>query len=171
MALLRNLRNFDQAGVSDAVAAEVAARLADPARVQRSRQLPMRFLSAHRAVPSLRWAWALERAIDHSLPNVPALGGRTLILVDTSGSMDSRFSRDGSLMRWDAAAVFGIALGLRCEHGEVVSFSDSTRPFDVAKGESLLRAVRRWKEGVTSSAAARAPRPPCDATSTATTGS
>src|SRR4029079_2962891 len=54
MALLRNLRNLDQAGVSDEVASVVAARLADPAQVATSRQLPMRFLSAYRAVPSLR---------------------------------------------------------------------------------------------------------------------
>jgi hypothetical protein len=32
-ALLRNLRNFDEAGVPDDVAARVAARLADPEQV------------------------------------------------------------------------------------------------------------------------------------------
>lgn len=158
MALLRNLRNFDQAGLSDAVAGQLAARLADPDQVARSRQLPMRFLSAYRAAPSLRWAWALEQAVGHSLSNVPRLGGRTLILVDTSSSMDSGFSKDGTLMRWDAAAVFGIALGSRCEHADVVSFSSAqryygdapgakTREFDLAAGESLLRAVERWKSG------------------------
>jgi hypothetical protein len=109
MAKLRNLRNFDQAGVSDAVAATVAARLADPAEVARSRQLPMRFLSAYRAAPSLRWAYALETALQHALSNVPALAGRTLVLIDTSGSMNSTFSRDGALRCWDAAAVFGLA--------------------------------------------------------------
>ncbi|WP_447004016.1 TROVE domain-containing protein [Saccharothrix isguenensis] len=156
MAQLRNLRNFDEAGVSDEVAAEVAARLADPEQVARSRQLPMRFLSAYRAAPSLRWAWALERAIAQSLANVPALGGRTLVLADTSSSMQAGFSRDGSLMRWDAAAVFGIALGLRCADADVVSFSSSqyyssdppgarTMVFPVRPGESLLRSVDRWK--------------------------
>lgn len=156
MALLRNLRNLDEAGVSDEVAAEVAARLADPGQVARSRQLPMRFLSAYRAAPSLRWAWALEQAITHSLANVPALGGRTLVLVDTSSSMQASFSRDGSLMRWDAAAVFGIALGSRCADADVVSFSSSqyyssdppgprTMVFPVNGGESLLRSVDRWK--------------------------
>ena len=75
MALLRNLRNFDQAGVSDAVAAQVAARLADPAQVARSRQLPMRFLSAYRARPSLRWAYPLEQALglaSATFPRCPA---------------------------------------------------------------------------------------------------
>ncbi|MEV8443605.1 TROVE domain-containing protein [Actinosynnema sp. NPDC051121] len=145
MATLRNLRNFDAAGVSDAVAAQVAERLADGGQVARSRQLPMRFLSAYRAAPSLRWAWALEQAITHSLGNVPELPGRTLVLVDTSYSMNAPFAEDGTLKRWDAAAVFGIALGSRCERADVVSYSDKTRPFPLRRGESLLKAVERWK--------------------------
>ncbi|WP_436493418.1 TROVE domain-containing protein [Actinokineospora sp. HUAS TT18] len=152
MALLRNLRNFDEAGVSDEVAAQVAARLSDPAQVARSRQLPMRFLSAYRAAPSLRWGHALDLALAASLDSVPRLAGRTLILVDTSGSMAGVFSRDGSLRRWDAAAVFGIALGARCDKADVVSFSSAyhgapTKRFPLRKGESLLRAVERWKDG------------------------
>lgn len=153
MALLRNLRNFDEAGVSDDVARHVAERLADPAQVAKSRQLPMRFLSAYRAAPSLRWAWALEQAIAHSLANVPALPGRTLVLVDTSASMNMGFSRDGSLMRWDAAAVFGLALARRCAKADVVSFSDAhwskraTKVFKLHPGGSLLSDVERWKSG------------------------
>jgi hypothetical protein len=158
MALLRNLRNFDQAGVADATARTIADRLADPAQVAKSRQFPLRFLSAYRAAPSLRWSWALEQAITHSLANVPTLTGRTLILVDTSSSMDSGFSRDGTLMRWDAAAIFGIALGARCAQAEVVSFSSAqhyytdppgprTKVFGLQAGESLLRSVERWKTG------------------------
>ena len=152
MALLRNLRNFDEAGVSDAVAQRVAERLADKVQVAKSRQLPMRFLAAYRAAPSLRWALALERAIAHALDNVPVLGGRTLVLVDTSASMNDRFSRDGSLMRWDAAAVFGLALGRRCAKADVVSFSDGywgqgTKVFKLRRGGSLLSDVDRWKSG------------------------
>ncbi|WP_174575747.1 TROVE domain-containing protein [Nocardia miyunensis] len=144
-ALLRNLRNFDQAEVSDEVAAQVAARLADPEQVSRSRQLPMRFLSAYRAAPSLRWGRALEPALGRSLSSVPALRGRTLVLVDTSASMNSVFSRDGRLRRWDAAVVFGIALASRCEHADLVSFSISSLVFDLRPGEALLRAAERWQ--------------------------
>jgi len=154
MALLRNLRNFDEAGVSDEVAATVAAKLASPDEVARSRQFPMRFLSAYRAAPSLRWGYALEKALDASLANVPELDGRTLVLVDTSGSMNAGFSRDGTLMRWDAATVFGLALARRCATADVVSFSsaywggrDATKVFDVKRGESVLKALDRWKNG------------------------
>ena len=147
MALLRNLRNFDQAGVSDEVAAQVAARLADPEQVAKSRQLPMRFLSAYRAAPSLRWSYPLEQALGHSLANIPRLGGRTLILVDTSGSMHAPFSKDGTLMRWDSAVVFGLALASRCAAVDVVSFSSHSVPFPVQPGESVLRGIERWKTG------------------------
>ena len=156
MALLRNLRNFDEAEVSDDVAAQVAAKLSDPEQVAQSRQLPMRFLSAYRAAPSLRWAHALDKALTASIDNIPVLKGRTLILVDTSSSMDAGFSKDGTLMRWDAAALFGIALGNRAAQADVVSFSSTarywgdphgahTKQFPIRRGESLLRSLDRWK--------------------------
>ncbi|MEI5032364.1 TROVE domain-containing protein [Streptomyces sp. S1A(2023)] len=158
MALLRNLRNFDEAGVSDEVADTVARLLADPEQVAKSRQLPMRFYSAFNAAPSLRWGHALDKALTASLANIPQLGGRTLILVDTSSSMDAPFSQDGTLMRWDAAALFGIALGARCAHADVASFSSAryymsdqpgakTKAFPLTRGGSLLGDVRKWKEG------------------------
>lgn len=158
MALLRNLRNFDEAGVSDAATEQVAKRLADPEQIARSRQLPMRFYSAFNAAPSLRWGHALEKALTASLANIPQLAGRTLILVDTSSSMNAGFSRDGSLMRWDAAALFGIALGRRCADADVVSFSSArmywnqapgakTKTFPLARGGSVLGDVKKWRDG------------------------
>lgn len=147
LALLRNLRNFDAAGVGDDVAAAVAARLSDPGEVARSRVLPMRFLSAYHAARSLRWAYPLELALQHALANVPALDGRVLILIDTSGSMRSQFSKDGTLRYWDAAAVFGLALAMRATEPTVVSFSTSASVFPQTPGESLLSALRRFKDG------------------------
>jgi hypothetical protein len=146
MALLRNLRNFDEAGVSDGTATAVCARLSDPHEVARSRQLPFRFLSAYRAAPSDRWKWALERALGHSLGNIPELPGRTLILIDTSGSMGAGFSKDGKLARWDAAALFGLAVAARCAVADVFSFSSRTIAFPQVKGESVLRSLARWQQ-------------------------
>ena len=142
MALLRNLRNFDEAGVPDEIAAEVAARLADPEQVAKSRQLPMRFLSAFRSVPSLRWGQALEVALGHSLANVPPLPGRTLVLVDVSGSMDNRMSGKSGLSRVDAAKVFGAAVALRAEQPTLVWFNNASGQVPVPKGMALLRLVQ-----------------------------
>jgi hypothetical protein len=144
-ALLRNLRNFDEAGVSDEVAAQVAARISDPAEVARSRQFPLRYLAAYRHAPSLRWAHALERALGHSLAHVPALPGRTLVLVDRSGSMFfARLSDRSQLTRADAAAVFGTALALRAEQADLVQFGTSSNVVPFGAGESVLRVLERF---------------------------
>ncbi|CAL9413161.1 hypothetical protein SUDANB108_01702 [Streptomyces sp. enrichment culture] len=145
MALVRNLRNFDEAGVSDEVAERVAARISDPAEVARSRQFPFRYLAAHRHAPSLRWSYALERALGHSLANVPALSGRTLVLVDRSGSMFwSRLSDRSELDRADAAAIFGTALALRAERADLVEFGTTSERVAFRTGESVLRILDRF---------------------------
>ncbi len=144
MALLRNLRNFDEAGVSDEVAASVIAKLTDPEQVARSRQLPMRFLSAYKAAPSLRWAAALEKALDLSLDNVPSLKGRTLILWDCSGSMfpyGGGGGTDSTLGNFEIAGIFCSALALRAESPTLVQFGTNHKEIRVSKGGAVLKLV------------------------------
>ncbi|MER7000463.1 TROVE domain-containing protein [Streptomyces sp. NPDC000410] len=146
MALLRNLRNFDEAGVSDDVAARVAARLSDASEVARSRQFPFRYLAAHQHAPSPRWADALERALGHSLANVPVLPGRTLILVDRSDSMFwDTVSERSKLTRADAAAVFGTALAMRAEQADLVEFGWGSAEVPFEPGEPVLEVLKRFR--------------------------
>lgn len=147
MALLRNLRNFDQAGVSDKVASKITAKLTDPAQVARSRQLPFRFLTAYREAPSLRWSYPLDQALTASMGNVPKLAGRTLILIDTSSSMSWAVSGRSDVRRWDLSALFGLALARACDHADVWSFSTRAMPWQPVRGESLLKSLERWKQG------------------------
>ncbi|WP_449063091.1 TROVE domain-containing protein [Planomonospora algeriensis] len=145
MALLRNLRNLDEAGVSDEVAAHVAARLADPGEVARSRQLPFRFYSAYRSAPSLRWGHALERALTSATGNVPSFGGRTLVLVDTSASMTSGgVSARSKVTPAQAAALFGVALAARGERVDLYGFADGVFRHGVRRGASVLKEVERF---------------------------
>ncbi|MEU1200822.1 TROVE domain-containing protein [Streptomyces sp. NPDC005813] len=158
MALVRNLRNFDEAGVSDEVAEQVTARISDPAEVARSRQFPFRYLAAYRHAPSLRWSYPLERALGHSLANVPALPGRTLVLVDRSGSMFySRMSDRSELTRADAAAIFGTALALRAADADLVEFGTTSSRVKYRRGESVLKVLERFGDlgGTDTSAAVR----------------
>jgi hypothetical protein len=157
MALLRNLRNFDEAGLPDDVAATVAARLVDPEQVARSRQLPYRFLSAYRAVSNLRWSHPLEKALNLSLANIPQLPGRTLILVDRSPSMfphylhmhapqvQERVKKTGITLA-DQAALFGAALALRCADALVVQYGARSEEVDIPRGGSVLPLLARFTE-------------------------
>jgi len=143
MATLRNLRNFDEAGVSDEVAETVAKRLADPANVASSRQFPFRFWNAYNAASNLRWAYSLEKAINASLANVPPLPGRSLILVDLSGSMYGvKLTEKSSLDNAQAAKIFGAALALRAESADLYGYSNTEIRVDVPKNGSLLPIVK-----------------------------
>jgi hypothetical protein len=153
MALTRNLRNFDQVGVSDRF---VTGRFLDPEEVRKSRQFPLRFLTAWKAVSSLRWGNALEGALNLSLGNVPAFPGRTLVLVDVSPSMrDLTLSRrtDGhqnpavTPYRWETAGVFGAALAQRAEQADVFLFDWTVMArAKVHRGDSVLRFVEQCGE-------------------------
>src|SRR4051812_2167622 len=148
MALLRNLRNLDEAGVPDSVVGPILTRLADPEQVKRSRQLPFRFWSAYQEAPSLRWGHALEQALGHSLANVPALDGRTLVLVDVSDSMTWETVSGNSKMDYaTAAAIFGLALKIQ-NPGAVDLWGFANRQFHVTgvdRGSSLLRSVEAFR--------------------------
>lgn len=142
MALIRNLRNLDEAKVSDKDVAAAIARIQDPEQVAKSRQLPYRFYSAYKNAPSLRWGHALDVALNLSLGNIPALGGRTLILIDTSGSMSSTMSDKSKMTYQEVAGLFGIALGLK---GEADVYGWADRPFHFpVKGTSVLKNLEEY---------------------------
>ena len=105
MALLRNLRNFEEKGVSKAVLRQVAEKIADPDEVARSRQFPFRFWSAYKNSGTMFFGPALEEAMELSMSNVPTFKGRTLVMVDSSGSMENVISAKSSVTRTEVAAV------------------------------------------------------------------
>ncbi|GGM62028.1 RNA-binding protein [Thermopolyspora flexuosa] len=149
MALLRNLRNFDQAGVPDEVAERVAAKLADPEEVAASRQLPYRFFSAHRAAPSARWRPALERALALATRNVPELPGRTLVLVDTSGSMTwYTVSLRSTVMPVHCAALFGVSLAVRGAEVDLYGFADGVFAHPIDRDRGVLEQVEEFSRRI-----------------------
>jgi hypothetical protein len=148
MALARNLRNFDEAKVSDTVAAIVAARFADPAEVARSRMFPYRWLQAFLAAPSLRWGHALEQALGASTAAIPKLPGRTLILVDTSASMTGTVSGKSSVRHVDIGALIGVALAYRGCAVDLVGFADGTFAHPATAGGAMLRDIAAFTKRV-----------------------
>jgi hypothetical protein len=140
MALIRNLRNFDVAGLPDHIAEEVGRRIADPAAVAAGRQFPWAYLLAYLEAPSDRWKWALTKALDASLGNIPAPRGRTAVFVDLSGSMEDRLSDKSTARRVDAAALFAFAYA-RATGAEVFGFATGSGSIQIRPGVSVLAAT------------------------------
>ena len=143
MALLRNLRNFDEAGISDTVANRIATKLVDPNEVAKSKQFPYRFLSAFVHAPGARWLPSLERALDLATQNIPKFSGKTLILTDTSASMTTSYSRRSTVTPAQAAALFAVAMAKRGSDTELVQYADEYQYVEISKSASVLRETER----------------------------
>jgi hypothetical protein len=145
MALLRNLRNFQEAGVSAQVLVDVGTRIGDPVNVAKSKQLPYRFYAAYLEATNPVWAVPLESAIQAACQNIPNLGGKTLVLVDTSGSMHGRpISKDSKMGAIQVGGLFGMMLAVRGEDVDLYNFANTVVPFTPRKGAGVLRELERF---------------------------
>ena len=133
LALLRNLRNMKEAGVEEELV------LAGLRGANTQRVLPFRFLAAARYAP--QWEQALEQLMLKSTAEQEKLAGKTVLLVDVSGSMNWALSKRSEMKRTDAA--YGLAVLMR-EIGErvaVFSFSDHLVEVPARRGFALRDAI------------------------------
>lgn len=143
-ALRMNLRRIAESDPDQELLDAIRRRIGDVEEAQRSRTMPVAFYSAYKNAP-LEFAAPLQRAANASLEEVPAFKGRTLVLLDRSGSMCAPLSERSSLTRQDAANMFAAAIALRGEDVRVVAFDGEFH--DVrTNGRDLLRVVDQMPE-------------------------
>lgn len=147
MASLRNLRNLIQAGVSDKHLNVILAKLSDKNEVLRSRQLPFRFLSAYKELQEVDGASskvfdALETALEYSVENLPKFDGRTAVLVDVSGSMDSAVSAKSKMTCAEIGLMLGIMAARLSPDTVFLTFDTQVYPQAVSTKSGILSQVR-----------------------------
>ena len=135
LAMLRNLRNMQEAGVPDAVIKQGLAQM------NTERVLPFRFISAAKYAP--KFEKHLEAAMFKCLAGHVKLPGKTTLLVDVSGSMDAAVSRKSDLQRVDAAVALAMLLAEVSEDFVVYSFSDSEVLVPSRRGFGLAEAIKK----------------------------
>src|SRR5580658_8537454 len=133
LALLRNLRNMREAGVEEEL---VLAALGSMSTV---RVLPFRFLAAARYAP--QWEEALELAMLKCVASQEKLAGKTIVLVDVSGSMTAPLSHRSEMQRTDAACGLAVLLREMGEKVGVFSFSDTLVEVPARRGFALRDAI------------------------------
>jgi hypothetical protein len=118
-ALIRNLRNMEQAGVDVRLVREaILARKGSADKI-----LPFRYIAAARH--ARQFEPQLDTAMQALLAELPKLNGTTIVLVDNSGSMSARLSGKSDMTRADAAAGVAIVVRGVCESVRVFAFSDN----------------------------------------------
>lgn len=144
MALLRNLRNFINANVDRRVLNSVAKKISAEEEVAKSRQLPFRFWSAYSAIGNNNvFKFAIDDALNASAKNVPSLKGKTLILVDVSGSMFWHNSSKSDVTNIDSATLFAGVLASRANNADVVWFGSRSGKVNFKRTDSPLEIMRK----------------------------
>jgi hypothetical protein len=147
MALVRNLRNFDQAGISGTAVDQVIAKVTDAGEVAKARLFPYQVWAAYKHAPSDNWRRALGRTLDIAVANIPALDG-TLVVIDTSGSMQATVSRRSALSRVEVAAVMAMATAKRARDVKVVIYGQTNALVREVDGMSVLAGVDKLVRSV-----------------------
>lgn len=133
LAMLRNLRNMEQAGVDRGIIKHGLDNL------KSERILPFRFIAAARHVPNLEDL--IEPAMLKCLEGKLKIPGKTILLVDVSRSMDCKLSSKSEISRLDAACGLAILLREVCEEVQVTTFSSTMVVVPNRRGFALRDAI------------------------------
>ena len=135
LAMIRNLRNMQEAGVSDAVIKQALGQM------NAERVLPFRFIAAAKFAP--KFEAHLEAAMFKCIEDHDKLPGKTVLLVDVSGSMDDKVGGKSDLQRVDAGAALAMLLREIGEDVVVYSFSDREVLVPTRRGFALAEAIKK----------------------------
>lgn len=114
MALLRNLRNMVESGVDKGLIEDALVEGA-----AKSRALPFRFIAAAKHAPKLEEA--LGKAMVTASEKLARLPGRTLLVIDVSGSMQHNLGGKSEMGRIDAAS--GLAILIREQSSDLTIYA------------------------------------------------
>lgn len=141
LALLRNLRNMTEAKIEDALIRE-SLGTADVSRV-----LPFRFIAAARHAP--QYEPDLEKALFRCLEQQPKLKGKTVLIVDCSGSMGAALSGKSEMTRMDSAFALAMIAREICEDARIYAtagndgaMTHATALVPPRRGFALADAIR-----------------------------
>jgi 60 kDa SS-A/Ro ribonucleoprotein len=142
LALLRNLRNLREAGVDEQLVLSALETM------NTQRVLPFRFLAAARHAP--QWESALEAAMLKCVAGQPKLAGKTVLIIDVSGSMQAGLSKHSELNRIDTAAGLAILARELCQEvalyataGNDYTRVHKTEQVPARSGFALADAIRK----------------------------
>jgi len=135
MALLRNLRGMNEAGVDHSLIKDSILN------GERQNVLPYRFIAAARHAPMFERE--LDAAMVKSMAFLDQLEGNNVVLVDVSGSMEDRLSGKSDLTRLDAGCGLAILLSGMCKNLRVFTFSNDLVEVPARQGMALADSINR----------------------------
>lgn len=154
MALIRNLANILKANVSDEAISLVCSRLMDKKTIVNSKQFPFRFYSAYKVIndgfkfdkvtPDVaKVLGALEVSIELAIDNMPKFEGKTCLIVDESGSMNSTMSGKSSVTARELANLFAAICVKMSDDVTVIPFGEVAKVMYLSPRDSIFTNMKK----------------------------
>lgn len=134
LACLRNLRSMLQSGMDKHVIGKYLVEHSGKKLI-----LPFQFLAAFEAAPEM--IDYLETAMLNSLKFENRIDGKTIVLVDVSGSMEHKLSGKGTMTCMDAACGLAIIAREMLENVMVFTFSNQLVQIKPFRGMALRECI------------------------------
>lgn len=142
LAFIRNLRNMMQAGCDESLVRKYSQT------VNIERILPFRFIAAANHVPE--WEPMIEEMMLRCLQGQQKLKGKTVIVVDNSGSMSgTKVSAKSEIDRSDAACALAILVREIAENPVVIGFAETAAIIPARRGFGLRDSIKAGPKGGT----------------------
>jgi len=150
MAMMRNLRNFVQAGISKDALVKVCQFISAKERVLASKQLPFRFYSAYRMLKEVEGDGvtmildSLNKAVKHSIANIPFFSETESVMIacDVSASMMVPLSDKSVVEYYDVGLLLGSLLQANSNFVQTGLFGDTFKVYPMASTNILENACQ-----------------------------
>lgn len=132
LALIRNLRNILNSGVSDAWVREyLVPQLTNEKAIRKSLVFPYQIYSAYKniGVQNVNVVVALSDAFRIAVGNLPKLSGNTCVILDVSASMDSPISARSNISIKEAGAVYAASILIQNPNCDFIKFGNYAKQF------------------------------------------
>lgn len=145
LALIRNLRNIvNSAPDAGWIEKYLVPQIENEVAIKKSLVFPYQIYCSWKnyGIRNISIDAALDRAFRIACGNMPKIDGRTVIVLDVSGSMEDKLSSNSSLTLKEVGAVYAAAMFVNC-NADCIKFGTEAKKLKLNKLDSIFNLVEK----------------------------
>lgn len=145
LALIRNLRNIvNSSPDADWIEEYLVPQIKNKVAIKKSLVFPYQIYCSWKnyGIRNISIDAALDRAFRIACGNMPKMDGRTVIILDVSGSMENKLSSNSQLTLKEVGAVYAAAMFVNC-NADFIKFGNDAKRIKLNKLDSIFNLVEK----------------------------
>jgi len=145
LALIRNLRNIvNSSPDADWIEEYLVPQIKNKVAIKKSLVFPYQIYCSWKnyGIRNISIDAALDRAFRIACGNMPKMDGRTVIVLDVSGSMENKLSSNSQLTLKEVGAVYAAAMFVNC-NADFIKFGNDAKRIKLNKLDSIFNLVEK----------------------------